>query len=238
MKQVIAMHGWGSDSNSWQIWANQFRRNGWQWQSTERGYGELPSFRPYWEKASKKDCYQQRVVIAHSLGLHLLNNEILSNATDIVLMASFSRFIPNGIESRVLKAALKGMQKRLGTTEETTMLNNFLQKACRPEEIREIPPGPITKGLSFEGRKQLQADLELLIRSHKLPRDLQTKSRVLIVQGTEDSIVLPSSRSALLEDLKKHLDGDPTYWEINGAGHLLLDPGLINRVENWLDAYR
>jgi len=174
-------------------------------------------------------------VIAHSLGLHLIKSEILRDATDVVLLASFSRFIPNGIESRYLKTALEGMQKHLGTVKEKAMLNNFLQKSCQPEPINSLIPGPIKKGLSIEGRKRLQLDLELLIHTHQLPIELPEESRVLSIQGTEDSIVPPSTRSSLREDLRKHLKNAPTHWEIPGAGHLLLVPELINRVKNWLD---
>ena len=235
MRQVIAIHGWSGDSNTWQMWAKHFRESGWLWQSTERGYGNTTPFSPIWRESSRQDCYQPRVVIAHSLGLHLVKSEILRKATDVVLLGCFSRFIPNGMKSRSLKTALKGMQKHLGTLTEKNMLNNFLQKACHPDPINSLIPGPIEKGLSIEGRKKLQIDLELLIQTHKLPIDLPKESRVLIIQGTEDSIIVPSTKSSLIEDLRKHLKNAPTHWDIPGTGHLLLVPGLIHRVENWLD---
>jgi len=237
MKQVIAIHGWSRDSNTWQGWTEQFRESEWLWQSTERGYGDIPALTPKWMHCSEKDCYQRRVVIAHSLGLHLIKSEVLEKATDIVLLGSFSQFIPNGIESRYLKTALKSMQKQLGTPAEVKMLKSFLQKACQPQAFNTVPPGPITKGLSSKGRIKLQADLELLVQTHKLPSSMPTQSRVLIVQGEEDSIVVPSTRNSLREDLNKHLENAPTNWNIAGAGHLLLVPGLINRVKNWLETY-
>jgi len=235
MRQVIAMHGWSGDSNTWQMWAKHFKKSGWLWQSTERGYGKTPPFSPIWRTYSRQACYQRRVVIAHSLGLHLTKSEILRHATDVVLLGCFSRFIPNGIESRSLKTALQGMQKHLGTVKEKAMLNNFLQKACLPDPINSLIPGPIEKGLSIAGRKKLKIDLELLIQTHKLPIDLPERARVLIIQGTEDSIIVPSTRNSLIKDLKQHLKNAPTHWDIPGAGHLLLVPGLINRVKDWLD---
>ncbi|WP_320666944.1 alpha/beta hydrolase [Prochlorococcus sp. MIT 1307] len=234
MKQVIAMHGWSGDSNTWQLWIDQFQKTKWIWQSAERGYGTIPPCSPDWQESSDP-ASQRRVVIAHSLGLHLIKSQVLSKATDIVLLGSFSRFMPTGIERRYLNAALQSMKKHIGTTKEKTMLNNFLRKACEPEKMCEYPPGPIDKGLSLEGRKQLKADLELLIQTHELPTSLSPQARVLVVQGAEDAIVVPSSRNLLIEDLKKHLDTGPTHWLIPGASHLLLIPGLINRVENWLN---
>ena len=105
MNQVIAMHGWSGDSNTWKLWAEQFGREGWLWQSVERGYGEITPFNPVWVTRPGDDSCQRRVIIAHSLGTHLIKNEIWETTTDVVLLASFSRFIPKGIESRFLRTA-------------------------------------------------------------------------------------------------------------------------------------
>ena len=129
------------------------------------------------------------------------------------------------------------MQKHLGTINELNMLKNFLKKACHPEAIEGVPPGPITKGLSPKGRKILESDLELLIQTNGLPQGIPVKSRVLIVQGQEDSIIVPASRSCLKEDLTNHLEYPPTYWEIPHGGHLLLMPGLIKQVQTWLNSH-
>ena len=236
MNQVIAMHGWSGDSNTWNIWAELFRKNKWIWQSGERGYGTIPPSKPLWIEQSLHNIHSHRVVIAHSLGPHLIDREILEKATDVVLLASFSSFIPNGSESRYLKTALQGMQKNIGTSGEKTMLQNFLQKACQPESPQTIPPGPITKGLTIDGRKRLQADLELLIATNNLPKGLSAHSRVLVIQGQEDCIIVPSTRMTLIKDLKKHLNKVPTCWSIPHTGHLLLVPGLITRVKTWLEA--
>tara|TARA_B100000029_G_scaffold239690_1_gene236774 strand:+ start:1698 stop:2408 length:711 start_codon:yes stop_codon:yes gene_type:complete len=234
MKEVIAMHGWGGDSNSWQIWDEYFCNKKWAWQSVERGYGEKEPFSPIWSEPPSKDSHTKRVVIAHSLGLHLIDNQILSKATDVVLLSSFSSFIPDGKENRSLKTALAGMQKHLGTTKEKNMLKNFLLKACQPESPQKIQPGPITRGLSIEGREKLIADLKLLIATQTLPEGLSTHARVLVIQGQEDSIVVPSSRKTLINDLESHLDHAPTNWMISGAGHLLLIPELKKHVHHWL----
>jgi len=236
MRQVIAMHGWGGDSNTWKIWASQFQKDKWLWQSVERGYGEITPFSPNWKNATTYERHQQRVVIAHSLGPHLLTKEVLKQSTKIVFLCSFSRFIPNEVTSRSLKTALKGMQKHLGTINEVNMLKSFLEKACHPEAIDGIPPGPITKGLSVKGRKKLKSDLQLLIQTNGLPQGIPVEAKVLIVQGKEDSIIVPESRSCLIEDLTDYLEHSPTYWEIPNAGHLLLMPGLIKRVQSWLNS--
>ena len=137
----------------------------------------------------------------------------MKESTDIVFLCSFSRFIPNGSKSRSLKTALKGMQRHLGTVDEVSMLNNFLEKACHPKTTDGVPPGPITKGLSLKGRKKLEADLQVLIQTNGLPQGIPINARVLIIQGQEDSIILPESRSCLKKDLTTHLEHPPTYWK-------------------------
>ena len=54
-------------------------------------------------------------MIAHSLGLHLLPATVLAQADAVVLLASFSAFVPQGRAGRAVAAALKGMQAALGT---------------------------------------------------------------------------------------------------------------------------
>ena len=237
MKQVIAMHGWAGDSNTWSLWASEFQKTNWLWQSVERGYGDITPFHPNWIITEEIKNHQRRVVIAHSLGPHLIPETILKYATDIVFLCSFSRFIPTSDRNRSVKTALQGMYKSLGTDNEEKMLINFLKKACAPESLHEVRPGPITKGLSLEGRKKLKSDLQLLIQTKGLPNGIATKCRVLIIQGAKDSIIVPESRSYLKEDLTNHLDNPPSYWEIPEAGHLLLMPMLIKRVQTWLNTH-
>ena len=75
------------------------------------------------------------------------------------------------------------------------------------------------------------------MQTNELPEGFPKYSQVLIIQGEEDSIVAPSARSCLLNDLQKHLETKPSHWNIPHAGHLLLCPKLIDRVRNWLDSY-
>lgn len=234
MKEVIAMHGWSGDSNTWNLWAQDFKRNGWHWKSGERGYGDLPPFFPAWNQEIYKSKNHRRVFIGHSLGPHLIDKKILSNATDVVMLASFSQFIPKGAKNRTLQKALNGMQKLIGTNEEAKMLRTFLEKACEPISSSEVISGPIEKGLSIEGRKKLKADLQLLIKTEGLPLGFPKEARVLVVEDKQDCIVLPASRASLLQALNQHIGNEPTHWILNGSGHALLEPSLIQRVQQWL----
>ena len=99
MRQVIAMHGWSGDSVAWAPWERHFSRQGWLWQSGERGYGHRSAYEPSWAETNMAQPKRaRRVVIGHSLGPHLLSTAVLNQATDVVLLASFGRFVPTGPE--------------------------------------------------------------------------------------------------------------------------------------------
>ena len=240
MKQVIAMHGWSGDSTAWTPWERHFSHRGWLWQSGERGYGNRQSCNPSWAEptsgeTSPRTAKQRRVVIAHSLGPHLLEPSVLVQATDVVLLASFGRFVPQGPEGRALRAGLRGMQKAIGSPGEATMLRTFLKRAAQPAEVSGLPPGPEQHGLSERGRDCLRDDLEHLIGTSGLPPGLPTAARVLVVNGTDDAIVAPAASREHLQALTSHLQDAPEQWQFQDVGHALLVPDLLVRVQQWLD---
>lgn len=235
MKEVIAMHGWSGDSGTWQSWVKHFESHSWQWQSAERGYGALPSSQPTWQTEHIYEEGNQRAIICHSLGTHLLDNQVLALATDVVLICSFSRFIPQNSTNRGVKIALRSMKNLIGTKEESKMLSTFHARACQPTFQDLIPSDPIQQGLSSLGREQLKKDLELLINTTCLPIGFPQKARVLVVEGQKDAIVLPSARKSLLKDLRNHLRNPPSYLPIPEMGHALIAQDLVEKVRNWLE---
>ena len=235
MKQIIAMHGWGGDHQIWEPWKKYFNSHGWIWQNAERGYGKSKPNQPNWINSSQQNSQNQQVLICHSLGAHLIRKQILTTSTDIILINSFSSFIPKNREHRLLKTALIGMKKALGTSQEKQMLRIFLTKSCHPHSIDDFSQSPITKDLSVSGRKILQKDLELLIHTSGLPCGFPLEARVLKIAAKEDSIVSSATTNLLLQDLQNHLDVKPTSWIIDGVGHSFIKPEIIKRVKNWLE---
>ncbi len=235
MKEVIAMHGWCSDSKSWTIWKRHFSSNGWLWQSGERGYGTVKPFEPDWKSDKTNNSYMKKALICHSLGAHLLSSKLLSEARDIVFLNSFSRFIPKGLESRALKIGLAGMQKHLINATEKNMLIAFLTKASSPHDFRRNAPDLINQSLSSKGREKLQADLDILIKTNGLPTGISPKARVLVINGEEDKILHPSTKKDLLNQLNDYLNKPPQNWIIKGEGHSILQPKLIKDVRHWMD---
>ena len=236
MRQVIAMHGWSGDSVAWAPWERHFSRQGWLWQSGERGYGHRSAYEPSWAETNMAQPKRaRRVVIGHSLGPHLLSTAVLNQATDVVLLASFGRFVPTGPEGRALRTGLKGMRKAIGGDGESTMLRTFLRRAAQPAGLEGLPPGPEQQGLSERGRERLRADLDRLIGTEGLPVGLPQTARVLVVEAAEDAIVAPAASRELLQALTRHLEQKPEHWQLSGVGHALLVPGLLIGVQKWLD---
>ena len=235
MKQVIAMHGWSGDSHSWVSWIRHFKHHHWSWQSGERGYGQRQEHMPFWQDDPDPIELQRRVVIAHSLGTHLLPDAVLAQATDVVLLASFSRFVPEGPKGRALKTGLKSMLRCLGSDAEAEMLTTFLRRAAAPSPPDGLPRGPIQEGLSIEGRQRLSDDLDRLIASAELPVGLQDTTRVLVVEAAQDAIVVPAARQELRDALQTRLQHPAEHWCLSDSGHALLVPDLLIRIQRWLD---
>ena len=190
---------------------------------------------PFWQDDPDPIELQRRVVIAHSLGPHLLPDAVLAQATDVVLLASFSRFVPEGPKGRALKTGLKSMRRCLGSDAEAEMLTTFLRRAAAPSPPDGLPRGPIQEGLSIEGRQRLSDDLDRLIASAELPLGLQDTTRVLVVEAAQDSIVVPAARQELRDALQTRLQHPAEHWCLSDSGHALLVPDLLIRIQRWLD---
>ena len=230
MNQVIAVHGWAGDATVWRTWQRRFEQQGWHWQSFERGYGTQEPQRPSWSQPTRG----KRVVVAHSLGLHLIPSAVLSAAGAVVSLACFSRFVPDGPAGRSLRTGLKGMESKLGTPEETGMLRTFLERCALPHPITALPAHPLLQGLAPSGRERLQQDLVLLRHCRQLPADWPEQAAVLVVQGEQDAIVCDQSRKALLQDLPA---GRVQRVSRPDDGHALVTPAVLGRVQNWLETW-
>jgi len=239
--QVIAMHGWAGDSRGWEPFAAAAQALGWQWLTPDRGYGIQPARAAAWDPSlgaglgagadAGAGGKPRRVVIAHSLGPHLLPDDVLAEADAVVLLASFGRFLPDGREGRRLETALGGMRQALAGEEAATMLHQFLTEAAAPQTLEQLPSTILDAPLSQQGRQQLLADLSFLASRRGLPEALPAATPCLIVEAGADRIVGPEARALL----RQERPGAQvlTYPE---AGHCLLGTPLVRDVITWIDA--
>ena len=222
--QLIAAHGWAGDSRAWQPWAELAAARGWSFSAFERGYGTLQPHQPSWTPES-----EERVVIGHSLGPHLLPPQVWEQATTAVWLASFAAFVPQGRLGRSSRIAVEAMRQRIAAGDSTGLLRDFFRQAAAPYPPGAVPMGPLEQGIHGIGQQRLLADLGLLQNTTGLPAGYPAAARALIVEAADDQIVHPSSRASLREHLPQ-----AEAWSLEPAGHCLLDPTLPARVMDWI----
>ena len=223
--QLIAMHGWAGDAQGWEPFHNAWSDRGWAWQCGERGYGGQTPRPVAWERGQGL-----KLVIAHSLGPHLLPAAVLAQADAVVLLASFGRFVPEGPSGRRLRSAMAAMASQLAGPEASTMLQTFMERAAAPQPPSLLPAGIAAATLSESGRQRLAEDLDLLAATAGLPPGFPLQARVLIVESGEDQIVSPQAR----QQLRSLLPAADTL-VLAGVGHCLLSPALMPTVCGWIE---
>ena len=228
MTQIFAVHGWAGHAEQWTYWRRLMEQRQWSVQVMERGYGNNAPTRPSWTNKAGP-----RVVIAHSLGLHVLPSPLLQEATALVLLGCFTAFVPEGRNGRSTQAGLTGMRAALGSEGEGPMLERFFQRAIQPLSPGACPPSPLLKGLSSEGRQRLDDDLVLLETCRTLPRGWPSQARVLVIQGEQDAVMHPSSHQQLLDQLGSQVERvhrGPDW------GHALITTEVWELVERWIES--
>ncbi len=235
MKEIIAMHGWAGGEGQWSNWINSFQSSHWTWQSADRAYRNSSPSMPNWTNTLHSKEFI-RVAICHSLGSHLIANKVLSQATHIVFVNSFSSFLPSGKESRSIIVALNGMIQAIGTDKENSMLLKFHIKAHKPNKFNRKSNEFTYLNLSDSGRLRLQDDLKLLLKTNSLPIGLTTNAEVLVINSTQDYILPEVSKKQLIKDLTIYLESPPTVIEIKEEGHTLSKNTVIERVKYWLES--
>lgn len=233
------MHGWAGDAEPWTPWRQATAPLGWRWSCGDRGYGLHPPTLPDWgeTRSGGGAPVPPRLLITHSLGLHLLPPSLLGGAGGVVLLAGFGRFLPEGREGRRLRLALQGMATALeaGATEEErarnarVQLQRFLAEAAAPAPASAMPPGPADRPVPGPCRLRLRRDLDLLAGTGGLPTGFPFAVPTLIVEATRDRIVHPEARASLRQALP-----NAEVLSLPGAGHALLQTPVIPEVVEWV----
>jgi len=234
MKEIIAMHGWAGNSHQWSSWINLFQCCDWKWQTAERGYKDIRAYTPRWHN-DLPHTGLKRVAICHSLGSHLIDKEVLCSATHVVLINSFSRFIPKGKENRSIKMALNKMMNAINTPSEASMLRKFHIKAYKPNGINLNSHESTLLHLSDSGRLRLKNDLKLLINSESLPTGLNTDAKVLVMNSKKDYILANQTKEKLSEDLINYLKAEPKIINLPEEGHSISKIKNIKKIKQWLE---
>ena len=177
---VVAQHGWGFGAWCWDRWRDVLPAN-FVLHCPDRGY-----FGPAVAVAARP-----RIVLAHSLGLHLLSPQLWATAELIVVISGFHSFhSPCDRQARRSRRTVEQMLARL-EREPAALLADFYARCGAPSDNRWS--GAIDAD-------SLRRDLQLLQESVLELAAIPAAVQVLILHGNRDRVV-PVGRAEELREL-------------------------------------
>ena len=177
---VVAQHGWGFGAWCWDPWRDVLPAN-FALHCPDRGY-----FGP-----AVAVEVQPRIVVAHSLGLHLLSPQLWATAELVVVMSGFRSFHSScERQARRSRRMVEQMLARL-EREPAALLADFYARCGAPSDSR--CPGTV----DADG---LRRDLQLLQESVLELAAIPAAAQVLILHGSRDCVV-PVERAEELRGL-------------------------------------
>jgi pimeloyl-[acyl-carrier protein] methyl ester esterase len=125
--EIILEHGWAFDGQIWSAWLPVLERAGVCVTVGERGYfGATPIDPRFTDQA------QTRVIVAHSLGLHLLDPQVLASAHALLIVSGFLEFHPEDpMERRRSQRVIKTMLTKFQQAPDA-VLADFWKNAYAP----------------------------------------------------------------------------------------------------------
>ena len=177
---VGAQHGWGFGAWCWDRWRDVLPTN-FALHCPDRGY-----FGPAVEVAA-----QPRIVVAHSLGLHLLPPHLCATAELVVVISGFRSFHSScARQARRSRRTVEQMLARL-EREPAALLADFYARCGAPSDNRW------SESIDADG---LRRDLQLLQESVLELAAIPAAAQVLILHGSRDRVV-PVERAEELREL-------------------------------------
>ena len=232
MNQIISQHGWGLDQSMWNKVKEEFIRQNWIWQDNNRGYYSDPHVKVNWIKDDSEN--NKKVVICHSLGIHLIGKEILREASHIVLINSFYNFIPSNNERKITMKTLLRMEKKINSGEVRFMLEEFISRSFMPNQVD-------IKFKSIFNLKSKQINLKNLLKDFQ--KLYLQKSTFSLFSKNTDILVIKSKNDLILKDyasdefvylLNNSQINKPKLVQIEGQGHLIDNSCIVKILKDWL----
>ena len=177
---VVAQHGWGFGAWCWGRWRDVLPA-GFALHCPDRGYfGSAVTV-----------AVRPRIVLAHSLGLHLLSPQLWAAAELIVIISGFRSFhSPCDRQARRSRRTVEQMLARL-EREPAALLADFYARCGAPSE------GHWPEVVDADG---LRRDLQLLQESVLELSAIPAAAQILILHGSRDRVV-PVERAEELREM-------------------------------------
>ena len=233
MNQIITQHGWAFDSSLWKELKKIYIKNNWIWQDNERGYFNKTFASPKW--INNNSYKRKNIIIIHSLGIHLIDKNILMNASHAIFINSFYQFIPNNKDRKLIIRSLERMKKKLNNQEIKLMLNEFYKNSFFPNEINLNYQKTISSKFDNANISHLKSDFNKLSIENKPPLLVSKDCNVLIIKSISDRILNEDSSKSFIELMNKTQTKKPMILEIENQGHIINNYKIFNLIDNWIN---
>lgn len=210
--EIILQHGWAFDSGCWRAWMPHLKENPdceLRVQTPDRGY--FGNYRPVEAFSKERDVV--KIIVAHSLGLHLLPEDILRSADLLVLAGAFSQFHSgDALEQKRSRRTVQLMAEKLQAVP-VSVLDDFCSKVYHPLLTSQMLLMRKIENINVD----LLADDLRLLNTNEFNLDLiRNIPQILLLHGSEDAIVSPSHAHLLNDELAQS-----SMVLFEGAGHSL-----------------
>ena len=232
MNQIISQHGWGLDQSFWNKLKEDLIRQNWIWQDNNRGYYSDPHVKVNWIKDDSEN--NKKVVICHSLGIHLIGKEILREASHIVLINSFYNFIPSNNESKITMRTLLRMEKKINSGEVRFMLEEFISRSFMPNQVDIKFKSNFNLNSKQINLKRLLKDFQKLYFQPSKFDLFSEHAEVLIIKSKNDFILKEYAFNEFINLLNNSQINKPKLVQIENQGHLIDNNCIVKILKDWL----
>lgn len=176
--EMVLVHGWGFSGSHWEPWQHATGSDT-AIRVVDRGYFQQPETVNSFSAGA-----QVRIVVTHSLGLHLCSESLLNQCQLLVVISGFQSFNADGSKTRVLTR----MKRKLPMAA-TEVLNDFYGNCFADSAFQ-----PASKSVSVES---LLADLNLLAEHSLSLETIHKVPKILLLHGTADTVTAPQESRKL-----------------------------------------
>jgi len=232
MNQIISHHGWGLDQSIWNSLKEEFIKQNWTWQDNDRGYYSDSCVKVKWIKTDSDK--NKKVALCHSLGIHLIEKEIIQEASHIVLVNSFFNFIPTNNESNIILKTLRRMEKKINTLEVRYMLEEFIRRSFMPNQVDIKFKSIFNLNSKQINVKSLLKDFQKLYLHQSTFNLFAEHAEILIIKSKNDFILKEYASNEFIKLLNNSQLNKPKLVQIEDQGHLI-DNNCIGKIlKDWL----
>ena len=232
MNQIISQHGWGLDKSIWDKLKEEFIRQNWTWQDNDRGYYSDSCVKVKWIKNDSDK--NKKVALCHSLGIHLIEKEILKEASHIILINSFFNFIPSNDESNITMRTLRRMERKINTSEVRFMLEEFIYRSFMPNQVDIRFKSLLNLKSKKVNIKNLLKDFQKLYLQKGIFNLFSENAEVLIIKSKNDFILKEYALNEFINLLNNSQINKPKLVQVENQGHLIDNEIIIKILKDWL----